>query len=284
VTVEVGKVQTANDEAPLDDRVLPITRIVAAVVIAILLFAWIVLFLLPGETDRRFAWTIDSRMTAMLMGAGYGSAIYFFARVLSERRWHRVSLGFLPTTVFTWMMLGATLLHWDRFRHGSTPFLLWFWIYLLTPVLVPAVWIINRTHDPKTLEQRDGSFPGWLRVAMAAAGAAMCAIAAWLYVAPGSAIARWPWPLTPLTARVVAAFVALPAVAWLAIAVDGRWSAARVMLTTVAIGLVLLLVAVGRAWSEFDPDNVFRLVYAGGLVVTLVAIGAIALGMRRRVA
>ena len=55
------------------------------------------------------------------------------------------------------------------------------------------------------------------------------------------------------------------------------------MLTTVAIGLVLLLVAVGRAWSEFDPDNVFRLVYAGGLVVTLVAIGALAVGMRRRI-
>ena len=267
----------------IDDRVLPITKIVAGVVIAILLFAWIVLFLLPGETDRRFAWTIDSRMTAMLMGAGYGSAIYFFARVLSERRWHRVSLGFLPTTVFTWMMLGATALHWDRFRHGSMPFLLWFWIYLLTPVLVPAVWLVNRTRDPRTLEQRDASFPGWLRVAMAAAGAAMCAIAAWLYVAPASAIARWPWPLTPLTARAVAAFVALPAVAWLAIAVDGRWSAARVMLTTVAIGLVLLLVAVGRAWSEFDPDNVFRLVYVGGLVVTLVAIGALAVGMRRRI-
>jgi uncharacterized membrane protein len=53
--------------------------------------------------------------------------------------------------------------------------------------------------------------------------------------------------------------------------------------STVAIGLVLLLVAVGRAWSEFDPDNVFRLVYAGGLVVTLVAIGALAVGMRRRI-
>ena len=101
--------------------------------------AWVVLFLHPGETDRRFAWTIDSRMTAMVMGAGYGSAIYFFVRVVSEHRWHRVGLGFLPITVFTWMMLGTTFLHWDRFRHGSFPFELWFWIYLITPVLVPVV-------------------------------------------------------------------------------------------------------------------------------------------------
>src|SRR6185295_17462126 len=51
-------------------------------------------------------------------------------RVLTERQWHRVGLGFLPITVFTWMMLGTTFLHWNRFRHGSLPFEIWFWIYL----------------------------------------------------------------------------------------------------------------------------------------------------------
>jgi ABC-type proline/glycine betaine transport system permease subunit len=85
-----------------------------------------------------------------------------------------------------------------------------------------------------------------------------------------------------LTARAVAAFVALPAVAWLAIAADGRWSASRVMLTTIAIGLGLLLVAVARAWSEFDPTNPLRLVYVAGLVGTLAAIGVLSLWMRER--
>jgi hypothetical protein len=115
---------------------------------------------------------------------------------------------------------------------------------------------------------------------MAAAGIGMGAIAAWMYLAPGSAASVWPWPLTALTARAVAAFVALPAVAWIAMAVDGRWSAARVMLTTIAIGLVLLLIAVARAWGEFDPTNVLRVVYVGGLIGTLAAIGALSLWMR----
>jgi hypothetical protein len=218
----------------------------------------------------------------MLMGAGYGSAIYFFVRVLTQRRWHRVTLGFLPTTVFTWMMLGATLLHWDRFRHGSAPFLLWFWVYLLTPIVVPGVWLLNRVHDPRTLEERDAVFPVWTRAVMAAAGIGMAAIAAWMYVAPGAAATVWPWPLTPLTARAVAAFAALPAVAWVAMAVDGRWSAARVMLVTIALGLVLLLIAVARAWSEFDSTDPLRVVYVGGLVGTLAAIGVLGLWMRRR--
>jgi hypothetical protein len=270
--------------SPPDDRILPFTRVVAAVVIVILVFATVVLFVLPAETDRRFAWTIQSTMTAMLMGAGYGSALYFFVRVLLERRWHRVGLGFLPTTVFTWVMLGATFLHWDRFRHGSLPFHLWLWIYLITPVLVPGVWIVNRRHDPGVPEIRDAVFPRWLRVAMAGAGVGMLVIAGWMYLAPSSAIAVWPWALTPLTARAVAAFVALPGVAWLAIASDDRWSAARVMLGTVAIGLVLLLVAVGRAWDQFDHSDPLSYVYVGGLIGTLAAIAALSAWMRRRAA
>lgn len=266
-----------------DDRILPFTRVVAAVVFAILALAWFVLFLHPGETDRRFAWTIDAQMTAMVMGAGYGSALYFFAAVLTGRRWHRVGLGFLPTTVFTWMMLGATFVHWDRFRHGSSPFVLWFWVYVLTPFLVPAVWFVNRRHDPRTLEERDAMFPRWVRGAMVVAGVGILLVATWLYVWPEHAIGSWPWALTPLTARAVAAFVALPGVAWLSIAADGRWSAARVMLATVAIGLGLLLIAVARAWDEFDHGNALSIIYVAGLAATLAIIALLSVWMRARV-
>jgi hypothetical protein len=268
--------------APGDDRILLVTRVVAAVVMVILLFAWGVLFLLPSQTDHRFAWTIQPSMTALLMGAGYGSALYFFARVLTEDRWHRVTLGFLPTTVFTWMMLGATLLHWDRFHHGSLAFALWFWIYLITPVLVPAVWFVNRRHDPGTTKDRDTKFPRGFRIAMVVAGAGMLSIAAWMYLAQTSAIGVWPWVLTPLTTRAVASFVALPGVAWLAIAADGRLSAAPAMLGTLALGLILLLVAVARSWSEFDHSNVLSYVYVAGLVGTLAAIGGLSLWIRNR--
>jgi hypothetical protein len=270
------------DAPPRDDRILPLTRAVAAAVIVILLVAWAVLFLLPGQTDRRFAWTIAPTMTAMLMGAGYGSALYFFARVLTGRRWHCVGLGFLPTTVFTWMMLGATFLHWDRFRHGSLPLALWLWIYLLTPVVVPGLWLLNRRRDPGTPGPGDVPYPRWVRAAMLGAGALLVGIAAWMYLAPASAIDVWPWLLTPLTARAVAAFVALPGVAWLAIVWDGRWSAARTMLATVAVGLALLLIAVGRAWDEFDHASALSYVYVAGLAGTLVAIAALGAWMRRR--
>jgi len=266
-----------------DDRILPLTRVAALVVIGILVLATVILFGLPSQTDHRFAWTIEPTMTAMLMGAGYGSAIYFFVRVLTERRWHRVGLGFLATSLFTWMMTGATLLSWDRFHHGTAPFLLWLWVYLVTAVLVPAVFLLNRGADPGSPEPRDAAFPRPLRLVMAAAGAFMLLLAAWMYAFPSSAIAHWPWTLTPLTSRAVAAFVALPGVGWLAIASDPRWSSARVMLGTIAIGIVALLVAVVRAWDQFDHGSPLTWIYVAGLVGTLVAIGALAWFMRGRV-
>jgi hypothetical protein len=273
-----GAPSQVGDRGKRDDRILPLTRAVAAVVIVILAVAWIVLFLTPERTDTRFAWTITPTMTAMLMGAGYGSALWFFARVLTGRRWHEVSLGFLPTSLFTWMMLGATFLHWDRFHHGTFEFRLWFWVYIVTPIVVPGLWLLNRSRDPLTPGTR---FPTWMRRAMVAAGGAMLAIAVWMYVLPASAIEIWPWSLTPLTARAVAAFVALPGVAWLVMAWDGRWSAAVVMLQTVAVGLVMLLIAVVRAWNEFDSADPATYVYVAGLGGTLVAIGALGLFMRR---
>lgn len=262
---------TSDDVVP-DDRILIFTRVVAVAVIAILVTAWVVLFLWPAQTDRRFAWTIEPTMTPMLMGAGYGSAAYFYGRVLFGRRWHLVSLGFLPTTLFTWMLLVATFLHWDKFHHGTFSFRLWFWVYLVTPILVPGVWWVNRRRDPGVADPDDPPFPPWVPPALRVAGAFMLALAAWLYLLPSSAIEVWPWALTPLTARTVAAFVALPGVAWLAVAADRRWSAARAMVETVAIGLVFLLIAVARAWGEFDRADPLSFVYVAGLAGTLAAI------------
>jgi hypothetical protein len=262
-----------------DDRILPFTRVLGAVVTAILVTARVVLYLRPEQTDRRFAWTVEPTMTAMLMGAGYGSAALFWTRVAAGRRWHAVGLGFLPTTPFTWMLLAATLVHWGKFHHGSGAFRLWLWVYIATPIAVPVVWAWNKRHDPDVPDASDPPFPKPVVAALIASGVVMLALAAWLFLFPSSAIGVWPWSLTPLT---VAAFVALPGVAWLAIAADGRWSATKAVVETLALGLVLLLVAVARAWEQFDTGRPLAWVYVGGLVGTLTALGLWWSRMERR--
>jgi hypothetical protein len=280
--MSVSKNTTSSTASSSDDGILLFTRVVAAVVTAILVTAWIVLYLWPEQTDRRFAWTVAPTMTPMLMGAGYGSAALFWARVTAGRRWHTLGVGFLPTTLFTWMLLSATLLHWDKFHHGTGAFRLWLWVYIVTPIAVPAVWAWNRRRDPRDLDASDPPFPNLVVAALIASGIVMLAIAAWLFLFPSSAIGVWPWALTPLTARTVAAFVALPGVAWLTIAADSRWSATKAVVATLALGLVLLLVAVARAWSEFDTSRPLTWAYVGGLVGTLAALGVWYAAMERR--
>lgn len=275
----MSDVLTREHTPAKDDRILLVTRVAAVVVLAVLGLAWWALYLHPAETDQRFAWPLQPEMTAMLMGAGYGSAIVFFVAVLVGKRWHRVTLGFLPTTAFIWLLVFATALHWDRFNHGHPPFLLWVSVYAITPVAVPALWWINRRRDPGTLESRDVILPTPLRTALIVFGGVLAAIALVMFVLPELVIDVWPWSLTPLSARTVAAFVMLPAVAWLVMAVDRRWSAARVMVATVALGLAMLLIAVWRAWPDFDQANWLTYIYVAGLAGTLLGLIAMSVWM-----
>ena len=54
-----------------DDRVLPATRTLAAIIVPFLLAAFVLLYLFPGETGRWFAWEVRPRMTPLVMSSGY---------------------------------------------------------------------------------------------------------------------------------------------------------------------------------------------------------------------
>src|SRR5690242_3228272 len=99
------------------DRVLPVTRWVAAIIVPFLVAAFIILYLFPDHTLALFAWGIQPRMSAMMLGAAYIGGAYFFVRVATNARWHEVHIGFLPVTTFATLLGIATILHWDRFNH-----------------------------------------------------------------------------------------------------------------------------------------------------------------------
>jgi hypothetical protein len=266
--------------APLDDRVLPTTRVVSAGIVPVLTAAFVLLYLFPSETDRLWAWTIPSRMTVMLMGGGYLAGALFFARASRARRWHRLGPGFVATTLFTTMLLTATVVHWEEFNHGHVSFWAWLALYVVTPPLLPVLWARNRRHDPGTAETGDRLVPTTLARVVAAAGATQLAFAAVLFVRPSLFLSRWPWPVSPLSARVVASFAVFPAVAYLAFAVERRWSALRWAFETAVAGVALIGVAAVRARDEFRPGGLTT-AWRVGLVVALVALAGVWWAMRR---
>ncbi|MDQ6660469.1 MAG: hypothetical protein M3Z24_05835 [Chloroflexota bacterium] len=258
-----------------DDRILPETRWLAVLIIPFLVAASILLFVWPNDTDKLFAWTIKPAMTPMMLAAAYLGGIYFFTRAALAKRWHLVNLGFLPVIAFASLLGIATILHWDRFNHSHISFYTWATLYFTTPFLVLAVWLRNRTTDRGTIEPSELIIPPVIRLFIGIIGLITLVVSLLLFLQPDLMIRQWPWMLTPLTARVVGAMFALPGVVGLGIALEKRWSAARIILEAQAFSIVMILIATARAWGDFEQSNAITWLFVGGLSFLLVALAAL---------
>jgi hypothetical protein len=248
-----------------DDRVLPTTRALSAFIAPFLLVAFVLLYGFPGETARLWAWPIQSHMTSMLLASAYLGGCYFFLRVLLvERRWAAVRAGFVSVALFASLLGVATVLHWDKFAHGKVAFWLWAGLYFTAPFLVVAAWIANQRYAG----QPAPDVPRLGRVArrfVADVGGLAVLTGLAMFVAPARAIPVWPWPLTPLTCRVVGATFCLGS-AGLGVLVDHRWEAVRLMQQVQLVMFALILVAVVRARHEFLTDRPLTWVMGAGFV------------------
>ena len=265
-----------------DDRLLAPTLWTARLIVPVLVAAWVILYVFPDDTARLWAWTVSPPVTAMVMGGGYLAGAYFFARVASVGRWHRVGWGFVATTVFTTLLLLATVLHWDRFNHAHISFWAWLALYLVTPPLLPLLFARNRRHDPGRPEASNVRVPRAVRATVATAGAAQLAFALVLFVRPTAVINHWPWPLTPLTARTVSAFVAFLAVLFVCFLLDDRWSSFEIPMQTATLGLVLVALAAGLARHDLTGPTPAVRTLAASLATAIVLLVALQVAMRRR--
>jgi len=263
---------------PRDDRILAPTRWTAVAIVPVLTAAFVILYVFPDRTRQLWAWEIRPSMTAVFMGGGYLAGAYFFTRVARVREWHRIGAGLVAITVFTAALMAATVLHWDRFNHGHVSFWAWLLLYATTPFLLPWLWATNRRTDPGTPPPGDTRIPRPLRIAVGAGGCAQLALAGALFAFPTRVAERWPWALTPLTARALGAFIAFPAVAWIWFLVDDRWSSHRIVQQMVAVGFVLIGLGSLRARDQFDHYPR----YLAGLAAALALTVALHLAMDRR--
>ena len=262
-----------------DDRILKPTRIVSVAIIPVLVAAFVILYLFPSRTRQLWAWEMHPTMTAMVMGGGYLSGAYFFFRAATVEQWHRIGLGFVAITAFTAMLGIATLVHWNRFNHGHVSFWAWALLYFSTPVLLPWLWLRNRSHDPHVIEPGDRLVPNQVRVAMVAVGAAQLTVAAVMFLRPSAIVGHAPWKLTPLTCRSLSAFAAFPSIIYLAFAFEKRWSSFQILIEVAIAGMALIGIAAIRAHAEFDGSGALVWGWRVGLAVALVLFVALRLAM-----
>jgi MFS family permease len=196
---------------------------------AALVFASAVsLFFLSEQTDRYFAWTINPPLTAAFLGAGYGAITLVLLIALLEREWTNIRLGVSVLATGLVLILLATLLHLDRFHLNSPIFTaqLWAWAWLilyviLVPGLVFVLWLQRR--EKRQLRPRQSSLAPWLRILMGLLGTLMAVIGVGLILLPTTFAGFWPWPLTPLTGRMIGAWFTAIAVSLLAGTLDNDY-------------------------------------------------------------
>ena len=265
-----GNMENVRGTRVRNDRVFPETRWVSVFIVPFLVAAFVILYLFPDHTQELFAWGIRPRMSAMMLGAAYIGGAYFFVRVAAFARWHWVKVGFLPVTTFATLMGIATILHWDRFNHGYISFFAWVGLYFTTPFIVLLLWLCNRSTDPGPTSH-DRRVPRLVRQVIGIVGGLTLFTSIVLFLQPGFMISTWPWQLTPLTARVMGALFALTGVGELGIALDVRWSAARIALQSQMIGIAAIGLAIVFSWSNFHQANHLAWIFIASILFLLIA-------------
>lgn len=235
--------------SPHDDRVLAYTRGLSLFILPFLLVAFVLLYLFPRDTARLWSWPIKPTMTPMVLASAYLGGAWFFLRVQRERRWHAMKSGFPAVALFATLLGVATVIHWDKFSHGKVAFWIWAALYFVAPFLVAAAWVLNQRYaaPARPEEPRLGPVS---RGATGLAGTLALVTGAAMFVAPDAVIPHWPWLLTPLTCRVLAAVFCLGS-AGIGVWRDPRWSTLGLMLEVAILMLGLMLLAVVRAQGEF---------------------------------
>ena len=100
-------------------------------------------------------------------------------------------------------------------------------------------------------------------------GGALLVAAAVIFVRPQTAIGRWPWALTPLTARTLASFASFLAVVWLAFAFTRDWDRLAIPFEATTLGLVIVAVAVLRGRHDLAGGTrtlVFGVLLGGAIL------------------
>lgn len=266
-----------------NDSIFPVTRWISAIVVLALVITFIVLFLMPDRTGELFAWAIKPQLSSMFFGAAYLGGAWILLQTAIGKFWHRVHAVFPAVIVFTSTLLVTTILHWDRFSHGNLGFVLWVFLYIVSPPLIFALWIYNRRTDTNAPEASDVVVPAQTRLIARIIGIGVLIFVIASFLSPALLISVWPWDLSPLTARVICGWLSVIGVSTWALSSDSRWTAWRHIFEALSLAALLILIACILKTSELTP-GIFNW-FTGVLLIAIIGLSSLYLkfeGQRKK--
>ena len=260
------------DAAPAASAIRPAMLATRALLMAgtvLVLAAGVSLFVFTEHTDRYFAWTIASPLTAAFLGAGYLAAACLDGACARKRVWAEARLPLPAVLVFTTITLGITVIHMDKFHMDS--FFGWAWVvaYIALP-LAGVVILVHQRRAPGVDPPSTDRLPRWLHRAVQLSGGGLVLLGVALLVSPVRAARLWPWPLTPLTARAVAAWLLILAVVAVQLTREDDWPRLRPLFASYTVLGVLQMVALARYPEQVRWGSPAAWVYVAAVAATTI--------------
>jgi hypothetical protein len=235
----------------------------------VLASSFVVWLLFFPSTGDRFAWPVVPRMTAIFLGASFIPRAYLGFHLWREKYWYRLRWQIWGNYAFLALILLATYWHIDEMNWSSNIWIAHIWViaYVVEPLTLPLIEPRGeRRNEPLSAELQQGPiFVGLKRIS--ALGMIFgVAIAGLLFVNPEFMDTRWPWPLDPFDARVMAAFLALAGLWAVRVYFAEDWAEAKLGV----LGLIIYMVALCGVWlaglPEYDTsrENIWSIGLAAG--------------------
>ena len=208
------------------------------------MIAGLLLFVGATRTDDYFSWTIDPPQTAAFLGAAYWAAAVLFSWASAQHSWQRLRIAVYPELAVAVVLLIGTYMHLDKFHDDLFGY---FWVSVYA-IAAPVLIYLIVDHEDGRRGQAPGRDACRCRRPCASPWPAQALVFAvygvGLFVSPGGFDGAWPWALTPLTARAIAAFLlGFALAAAIAIRTDSLQWFRGAALTYAVLGLLELLAA-----------------------------------------
>ena len=273
-----------TDVAPPSAPLRPFTNGMRSPVVAPLtrFLIGVPVVLLPTTTDRFFAWTIAPPLTAAFLGANYWSGAWLAVLASRETLWATGRVSVSVALVFAPLTTAATFMHLDKFHLDTVYGWVWVVAYGIYPPML-AVLLARQLRVPGGDPPRTRPLPLWVKAILGVHAAVMVPLGVALFVAPNPVGEVWPWMLTPLTARVTAAWL----LAFGVLAAHAIWendlSRVKVALLSYLVFAALQVVALARFGDEVRWGEAGAYLFAA-LVASSLVLGSYGwFALRRRV-
>jgi hypothetical protein len=211
--------------------------------------------LFPADTQTNFAWPILPVVMASVLGGFYITSAPLFLFPLFARRWENIRVMILPATLFTFVQLVVTFLHWDKFSVGTVPFYVWFASYLLPPPIFLAMFAWQQWRAARVTVTPGRPLEPVARWLLIFLGAYVTLGAIAVFIFPDLLIAIFPWKLTPLTARSLCGWLLAVSTLLLSMAVENDRTRVRLATPMLILILPALLLQMVRYYNEVNWLN-----------------------------